>query len=116
MEPSIVVALMGLLSAPIAAFVGFRLNKQKTDTDISNSIATASGDAVEAIKEVMTSLAAELRETKVELGEFKKQNREMEKSLHQLNEQNETLMSQNKKLAQEINDLRLQIDRLQDER
>lgn len=115
MEPSIVVALMGLLSAPIAAFVGFRLNKKKSDTDISNSIASASGDAVGAIKEVMSSLAAELKETKNELGEFKKQNRAMENALHELREQNETLIDQNNKLAREIDDLRLQIDRLQGE-
>lgn len=112
-EPSVYVALMGLLSAPIAAYVGFRLNKKKTDTDISNSIASASGDAVGAIKEVMTALAVELKETKNELAEFKKQNRAMENALHELKEQNETLIEQNNKLSKEIDDLRTQIDRLQ---
>lgn len=112
MEPSIVIALIGLLSAPVAAVVGFRLNKKKSDTDISNSIANASGDAVEAIRVVMHELQEELRETKRELQEFKKQNRELEAGLGQLNKQNETLMNQNNKLADEIVELRKQIDRL----
>lgn len=112
MEPSVIVAILSLMGAPLAAYVGFRLNKDKTDNDISTSIATASGDAVEAIRGVLHELQLELKDTKQELQEFKKQNEDLEQGLLLLNTQNELLLAQNNKLGEEITELRKQIDRL----
>lgn len=109
-NPSVVVAVIALFAGPIAAFVGWFLNRRKTDTDISNSIATASGDAVAAIKAVMVTLEEELRETQRELSEFKAQNRELEVSLQELQRQNEKLIEQNATLAAEIVELRRLVD------
>ncbi len=106
MEPNVVVAVLSLLAAPVAAFVGYMLNRKKSDTDISNSIATASGDAVDAINEVMKSLRDELKETKQDLILFKAQNKNLEDSLDELHKQNKRLMEQNQTLAAEILELR----------
>lgn len=105
-EPNVVVAVLSLLAAPVAAFVGYMLNRKKSDTDISNSIATASGDAVDAINEVMKSLRDELKETKQDLILFKAQNKNLEDSLDELHKQNKRLMEQNQTLAAEILELR----------
>lgn len=112
MEPSVLVALLSLLGAPLAAFIGYRLNKDKTDNDISTSIASASGDAVEAIRGVLHELQIELKDTKIELLEFKQQNKDLELGLVRLNSQNDLLLKQNNKLGVEITELRKQIDRL----
>jgi septal ring factor EnvC (AmiA/AmiB activator) len=106
MEPNVVIAIITLLAAPVAAVVGYRLNKKKTDTDISNSIAMASGDAVEAMQQVMKSLHDELKETKEDLAVFKAQNKNLEESLEELKKQNGKLMEQNFTLAAEILELR----------
>lgn len=109
-NPSVVVAVIALFAGPIAAFIGWLLNRRKTDTDISNSIATASGDAVAAIRSVMQTLEDELKETQRELSEFKAQNRELEASLKELRVQNEKLIEQNATLAAEILELRRLVD------
>lgn len=106
MEPNVIVAVLSLLAAPVAAFVGYMLNRKKSDTDISNSIATASGEAVDAINDVMKSLRDELKETKQDLIVFKAQNKNLEESLDELHKQNKQLMEQNQTLAAEILELR----------
>ncbi len=111
MEPSIVVAIIGLLTAPFAAWVSWILSKRKTDNDIGTSIVVASADAVEAIRSVMDSLKLELAETKKELAEFKVQNKELESSLKILQAQDEVLLEQNTKLADEISYLKKHVDR-----
>jgi predicted nuclease with TOPRIM domain len=110
-EPSIVVAMIGLLTAPFAAWVSWILSKRKTDNDIGTSIVVASADAVEAIRSVMDSLKLELAEAKKELTEFKAHNKELELSLKVLQAQNETLLEQNLLLANEIALLKNQVDR-----
>lgn len=112
MEANVVIAALSLLAAPIAAFFGYILNKRKSDTDISNSIASASGDAVDAINEVMKALKEELKENRAELALFKKQNQELERSLRDLQKQNERLMEQNTTLAAEILELRRLVERM----
>lgn len=112
MEPNVVIAMITLLAAPVAAAVGYRLNKKKTDTDISNSIAMASGDAVEAMQQVMKSLHDELKETKKDLAVFKTQNKNLEESLEELKKQNGKLMEQNFTLAAEILELRKLVEHM----
>lgn len=111
METSIVIALITLITAPIAAFVAWILNKRKNKADLAGTIALASGEAVDAIKDVMASLREELKETKHELAEFKLQNKELESSLKALHEQNKVLLEQNGLLAWEIAELKKQVDR-----
>jgi predicted nucleic acid-binding Zn-ribbon protein len=111
MEPSIVIALVTLLTAPIATLAAWALNRRKGKTDLAGSIALASGEAVDAIKEVMVTLREELQETKHKLEEFKLQNKELESSLRALHEQNKVLLEQNGMLAKEIAALKQQVDR-----
>ena len=110
-ETSIAIALITLVSAPIAAIVAWILNKRKQRTDLAGTIALASGEAVDAIRDVMTSLREELKETKHELEQFKLQNKELESSLKALHEQNKVLLEQNGLLAREIAQLKKQVDR-----
>lgn len=111
METSIAIALITLLTAPIAAFSAWVFSRRKAKTDLAGSIALASGEAVDAIKDVMASLREELKETKHELAEFKLQNKELESSLRALHEQNKVLLEQNGLLAREIAELKKQVDR-----
>lgn len=111
METSIVLAIITLITAPVAAVVAWTLNKKKSKADVSSAIATASGEAVDAIKDVMVALRYELVETQKELEKFKQQNKELEHSLYALKMQNELLLQQNNTLASEIALLKAQVDR-----
>lgn len=111
-ETSVIIAVIGILGAPFAAWVGWLLNKKKTGTDISGSIAVASGSAVDAIRDVMDSLREELKATKEELAKFKIQNKLLEESLEKLHDQNALLLEQNEFLALEIASLKKEIDRI----
>lgn len=111
MEPSIVIALITLLTAPIATFAAWSINKRKAKSDVAGAIALASGEAVDAIKEVMASLREDLQATKKELENFKLQNKELESSLKALHLQNNVLLEQNGFLAKEISQLKQQVDR-----
>lgn len=111
MQTSLIIAIITLITAPLAAWVAWLLTRKKTEAERQGAIASGAVDAVEAIKEVMESLHEQLEETKKELTEFKKQNKELEISLVQLKAQNEQLITQNKLLAEEVAELKIQMDR-----
>lgn len=105
-EPSVIIAIITLFSAPIATIVAWTVSRRKQHTDVASSIAHASGEAVDAIRDVLESLRLELDDTKKELEMFKKMNDELQKSLTSLKEQNIVLLKQNALLASEILELR----------
>jgi len=112
MTTSVLVAIIGLLAAPVAAWTSWVLTKKQTSADISASLVVASAGAVDAIKDVMDTLKEELATTKTELSAFRRHNAELEASLRELHEQNLLLISQNENLANEIASLRFEVDRL----
>ena len=84
MNDLIIVASIGFIAAPVAAFVTWFLSRGKQRDESTSSMVTASGVAVDAIHEV----------------------------LEVLREQNIQLTAENKLFRAEIADLKVEIDKL----
>lgn len=111
MDTSIIIAIVTLVTAPLAAWSAYLINRHKIRVDMGAAVTDSAVDAVTAIKNVMDSLHYELGETKKELITFKQQNKELEVSLVALGKQNEQLIEQNRMLASEVAALKTQMDR-----
>ena len=91
-EPVIIVAAIGLLAAPLASILTWLLNRKKDSLLGTSALVTASGDAVDAMKDALASVREELLHTK--------------DALDKLKTQNEQLLDDNARLHAEMNRLR----------
>lgn len=94
MDSSIIIAVVGVLAAPIAAFMTWLFNRKKNIADIYNVIAGASGEAVETMQATMQELRIELSEARAKIEELITENELLREDLAALKTQNETLMIQ----------------------
>lgn len=94
MDGSLIVAIMGILVAPLAAFFTWFLNRKKHIADIYSVIAGASGEAVETMQLTMQELRLELTEARQKIEELIAENQLLREDLLTLKGQNEALMSQ----------------------
>ena len=108
-DPLIVVAVIGLFAAPAAAMITWWLNRGKDKMQSAVSLIAASGEAVDAIHDVMTALHADMARTKADMIELRDQNVLLREQNEQLRYQNEQLIEANKQLLTGVNDLRDQI-------
>jgi len=90
-DPIIIVAIVSMFAAPIASWITWFLNRDKDKFAGTTTLITASGEAVDAMKDVLTTVREELERTKEMLVEMREQNTEMIKA-------NETLLADNLKL------------------
>lgn len=98
MDDSIVVAAFGMVAIPVASFVTWFLNRRKSKAEEVVSIVTASGEAVDAINDVLSVLREENKELAAEIAELKRQNG--------------LLVEENRKLASEITELKSLIEEM----
>lgn len=91
-DPVVWLAAVGLFAAPVAAIITWWLNRGKTKLEGAVSLISASGEAVDAIRDVMNTLQDDLERTKTDLEE--------------LRDQNEQLLIANKQLVASIHELR----------
>lgn len=94
MDSSMIIAIIGVLAAPIAAFLTWFLNRKKHIADIYNIIAGASGEAVETMQLTMQELRHELSEARSKIEELISENELLRQDLYALKCQNEQLMEQ----------------------
>lgn len=94
MDASFYIAILGVLAAPIAAFLTWFLNRKKHLADIYSVIAGASGEAVETMQMTMQELRHELSEARQKIEELIAENELLRQDLYALKCQNEQLMSQ----------------------
>lgn len=66
-DPIVFVAIIGLFAAPITGVVTWYLNRGRDKVDRASSLISASGEAVDAIRDVMVALQNDLNKTKAEL-------------------------------------------------
>lgn len=107
MEISFIVAILGVLAAPIAAFMTWFLNRKKNIADIYNVIAGASGSAVETMQMTMQELRTELSEARVKIEELIAENELLREDLHEYAKAVDELKAQNKQLMEQIHDMRV---------
>ena len=99
------VAIIGVLAAPIAAFVTWFLNRKKNFADLYSVLSESSQTAVETMQLTMQELRIELVEAKDKIEELIKENELLRADLHELKLQNEQLISENRAFKRKIEEL-----------
>lgn len=105
MDAPIIVAIVGILAAPIASFVTWFLNRKKHVADFYNAVSESSQMAVETMQMTMTELRTELIQAKDKIEELIRENAALRDDLRELKIQNERLMRENKSLENKIEEL-----------
>lgn len=94
MEPAVVIAIIGVLAAPVAAVITWMLNRKKHIADIYNALSESSQTAVETMQMTMQELRLELVEARQKIEELIEENGLLRQDLAALKTQNEQLMQQ----------------------
>jgi 5-bromo-4-chloroindolyl phosphate hydrolysis protein len=109
MDGAILIAIIGILAAPVAAIVTWLTNRKKHVADIYESISESSQNAVETMQLTMNELRTELVEAKNKIDELITENKLLRDDLVVLKSQNQQLLLENKALERKIEDLSEQI-------
>lgn len=94
METPVIVAIIGVLAAPVAAFITWFVNRKKHIADIYSALTESSQSAVETMQMTMNELRLELVEARKKIEEMIEENVLLREDLQALKLQNETLMDQ----------------------
>lgn len=109
MDTPVLVAIIGVLAAPIAAFVTWFVNRKKHIADIYSALAESSQSAVETMQMTMETLHTELKEAKDRIEDLIAENALLRLDLAELKEQNTELMRENKELRIKIDNISMQM-------
>jgi len=94
MEPTILVAIIGVLAAPFAALITWMLNRKKHIADIYTALSESSQTAVETMQLTMNELRIELEEARRKIDDLIQENELLRYDLHELKKQNQDLMAE----------------------
>lgn len=98
MEPTILIAIIGILAAPLAAVITWMLNRKKHIADIYAALSESSQTAVETMQMTMNELRTELEEARHKIEDLIAENELLRKDLHELKAQNIELMAEIQRL------------------
>ena len=98
MEPTILVAIIGVLAAPFAALITWMLNRKKHIADIYSALSESSQTAVETMQLTMNELRIELEEARRKIDDLIAENELLRNDLHELKNQNVKLLSEIREL------------------
>lgn len=94
MDPAILVAIIGVLTAPFAALITWMLNRKKHIADIYTALSESSQTAVETMQLTMNELRTELEEARRKIDDLIAENELLRHDLHELKKQNQDLMAE----------------------
>jgi hypothetical protein len=109
MDTPLLVAIIGVLSAPLAVLVTWFVNRRKHVADIYTALSESSQAAVETMHMAMNELRNELVEAKLKIDELIVENELLRNDLHELKAQNEQLISENRAFKRKIEELTMTI-------
>jgi regulator of replication initiation timing len=109
METPVIVAIIGVLAAPVAAFITWFVNRKKHIADIYASLSESSQTAVETMQMTMTTLHDELLDAKVKIESLITENELLRQDLRELKNQNILLLEENKALRAKIDQIGIQM-------
>ena len=109
METPVLVAIIGVLAAPVAAFFTWFVNRKKHIADIYSALAESSQSAVETMQMTMETLHDELKEAKERIEDLISENILLRQDLLELKEQNTELIRENKELRLKIDQISQQM-------
>ena len=98
MDPAILIAIIGVLAAPLAALFTWTLNRKKHIADIYAALSESSQTAVETMQMTMNELRTELEEARHKIEDLISENELLRHDLHELKNQNIELMSEIQRL------------------
>lgn len=110
MDNAVVIAIVGILAAPIAAAVTWFVNRKKHIADIYASLSESSQTAVETMQMTMMTLHDELLDAKVKIETLITENELLRSDLRELKNQNILLLEENKALRFKIDQIGKQMD------
>jgi regulator of replication initiation timing len=110
MESPIIVAIIGVLAAPVAAFFTWFVNRKKHIADIYSALAESSQSAVETMQMTMNTLHDELLDAKSKIENLLEENELLRQGLNELKVQNRILLEENKELRTKIDQIGLQMN------
>lgn len=109
METPVIVAIIGVLAAPIAAFLTWFTNRKKHIADIYAALSESSQTAVETMQMTMTTLHDELLDAKVKIESLITENELLRQDLRELKNQNILLLEENRSLRSKIDQIGIQM-------
>ena len=92
MDSAILIAIVGVLAAPLAALITWTLNRKKHIADIYAALSESSQTAVETMQMTMNELRTELEEARRKIDDLIEENELLRSDLRELKKQNEDLM------------------------
>ncbi len=105
METPIIVAVIGVLAAPVAAFVTWFVNRKKHIADIYSALSESSQTAVETMQMTMKTLHDELIDAKSKIDSLIVENELLRADLKELKSQNIVLLEENRELRAKIDQI-----------
>jgi chromosome segregation ATPase len=105
METPVIVAIIGVLAAPIAAFITWFVNRKKHIADIYSALSESSQTAVETMQMTMKTLHDELIDAKGKIDSLIKENELLRADLRELKNQNIVLLEENRELRAKIDQI-----------
>lgn len=105
MNDIVIVAIIGLLAAPLAALIGWLVNRKKNVADITNALMESSHHAVETMQTTMETLHDELQKAHIKIDALIEENIRMQDEIKELRHQNSLLLDENHVLHAKIDDL-----------
>jgi regulator of replication initiation timing len=115
METPVIVAIIGVLAAPVAAFITWFVNRKKHIADIYASLSESSQTAVETMQMTMMTLHDELLDAKVKIESLITENELLRQDLRELKNQNILLLEENKALRLKIDQIGIQMSNFKTE-
>lgn len=98
MNEAIIIAVIGMLAAPVAAFITWLANRKKNVGEIYSTLSDSAQTMVEAMQSTMETLHEELLSAQKKIDE-------MQKELVELRHQNTLLLEENHILHKKIDEL-----------
>jgi regulator of replication initiation timing len=105
METPVIVAIIGVLAAPVAAFFTWFVNRKKHIADIYAALSDSSQTAVETMQMTMKTLHDELIDAKQKIESLITENELLRADLRELKDQNIMLLQENKALRSKIDSI-----------
>ncbi len=114
METPILIAVIGVLAAPVAALVTWLLNRRKHISEIYNMLSESSQTAVETMQITMQELRIELTEARLKIDELIDENAKLLQDMKELKVMNIRLFDENQKLKNQLDNLTFEMKKISD--
>lgn len=105
MNDAIVLALIGIMAAPLASLITWIVNRKKNIADIYSVFTESSQRAVETMQSAMETLHEELESAQEKIENLIAENQKMQQEIIKLREQNAILVKENHALNLKVDDL-----------